>query len=314
MSNLLIETSAIRTFPKSLSSKHSSGNFGISSSSPFPKARNLKQRSLKMFVLQLFNKFTPFYPMLMGCRQFHSTPKAGPWTLLTSNPFNTSSAILKTGGNGDWLTTVAHWHMRYSLKQISWQQHEQVSELCANPFALSSRTVFGCSGASCIVHYLVLLHAIITHIECSCACKLNNILNALFTYRPLLNLLLPQPSSTFMDYGACCKTHVQLDTLTSHGSRDQVSEAGAAGHSQLGHKVCLNFVPFLIANVFSTTAELGHIIEGFCVALVCADFPRIQDLLGRMTSLVGKVVALCIAAHLLERAVSFFLSFGLERH
>ena len=121
MSNSLIETSAIRTFPKSSSSKHSSGNFGISSSSPFPKTRNLKQRSLKMFVLWLFNKFTPFYPTLMGCRRFHSTPKVGPWTLLTSNPFNVSLAMLKTGGNGDWLTAVAHWHMRYSLKQISRQ-------------------------------------------------------------------------------------------------------------------------------------------------------------------------------------------------
>ena len=42
MSNLLIETSAIETFPKCLSLKRSSGNFGTSSSSPFLKARSLK--------------------------------------------------------------------------------------------------------------------------------------------------------------------------------------------------------------------------------------------------------------------------------
>ena len=119
MSNLLIETSAIRTLPKSLSLKHSSGNFGISSSSPFPKARNLEQRSLKTFVLQSFNKFTSLFPTLMGYHRLHSTHKAGPWTPLISNLFNVLSAVLKTGGSGGWLTAVAHWHMRYLLRRIS---------------------------------------------------------------------------------------------------------------------------------------------------------------------------------------------------
>ena len=50
MSNLLIETSAIETFPKTSSLKHSSGSFSTSSLSLFLSARNLKQRSLKMFV------------------------------------------------------------------------------------------------------------------------------------------------------------------------------------------------------------------------------------------------------------------------
>jgi hypothetical protein len=80
MNNVLIETSAIKTFPKSSSFKRSSDNFGLSSSSPFPKARNLKQRSLKIFVLRLFGKFMPPYPTPKGCRRFHSTHKAGPWT------------------------------------------------------------------------------------------------------------------------------------------------------------------------------------------------------------------------------------------
>ena len=80
MSNLSIETSAIETFLKSLSFKHSSGRFSPSSSSPFPKARNLKQTSLKMFVLRLFGKFMPLYPTPKGCRRFRSTHKVGPWT------------------------------------------------------------------------------------------------------------------------------------------------------------------------------------------------------------------------------------------
>src|SRR5713226_1278248 len=100
MSNLLIETSAIKTFPKSLSFKCFLGNFSPSLSSPFPKAGNLKQRSLKMFVLQLFSKLMPFSPTLKGCCRFHSTQKVGPWTLLTSNPSNALLAVLKTGGNG----------------------------------------------------------------------------------------------------------------------------------------------------------------------------------------------------------------------
>jgi len=111
MSNLLIETSAINTIPKSLSFKHSSGNFDTSLSSPFPKAGNLKCKSLKLFVLQLFGKFILFSPTLMGCRRFHFTQKVGLWTLLTSNPSNALSAMLETGGNGGWLTTVARWHM-----------------------------------------------------------------------------------------------------------------------------------------------------------------------------------------------------------
>jgi hypothetical protein len=59
MSNLSIETSALDAFLKISSFTHSLGNFGTSSSFPFPKARNLKRRSLKMFVLRLFGKFMP---------------------------------------------------------------------------------------------------------------------------------------------------------------------------------------------------------------------------------------------------------------
>jgi hypothetical protein len=97
MSNLLIETSVIETFPKSLSLKRSLGNSYTSLSSPFPKAKNLKQRSLKIFVWQLFGKFMP---KLMVCRLFRSTHKVGPWTLLTSSPFNVLLVVLKTGRDG----------------------------------------------------------------------------------------------------------------------------------------------------------------------------------------------------------------------
>jgi hypothetical protein len=135
MSNLLIETSAIKTFPKSSSLKHSLGSFCTPSSSPFPKARSLKQSSLKRFVLRLFGKFVLLSPTLMGYRRFHFTHKVGPWTLLTSNPYNASSAVLKTGGNGGWLTAVARWHMRYFQRWVSWRR-ERVSSRNAHSFAL----------------------------------------------------------------------------------------------------------------------------------------------------------------------------------
>jgi hypothetical protein len=134
----LIETSAIETIPKISSLKRSSGNFGTSSSSPFPKATNLKQRSLKMFVLRLFGKFVS---TLKGCCRFHPTHRVGFWTLLTSNPSNALSVVLKTEGNGGWLTAVARWHMRYLLKRISCRRRDRANGLCANPFALR-HTVF----------------------------------------------------------------------------------------------------------------------------------------------------------------------------
>jgi hypothetical protein len=137
MSNLLIETSAIKTFLKSSSFKHFSGKFCPSSSSPFPKARNLEQTSLKMFVLRLFGRFMPLYPTPKGCRRFHSTHKLGRWTSRTSNPSNASSAVLKTGGDGGWLTAVVRWHMRCLLRPINWWRHARASGLCTSPFALS---------------------------------------------------------------------------------------------------------------------------------------------------------------------------------
>jgi len=66
MNSLLIETCTIKTFLKISSYKHSLGNFFASLSSQFPKARNLKQRSLKKFVLQLFSKFMLIFPTPMG--------------------------------------------------------------------------------------------------------------------------------------------------------------------------------------------------------------------------------------------------------
>jgi len=148
MSNSLIKTSAFKTFPKSSSFKRSSGNFGTSLSSPFPKPRNLKRRSLKPFVLRLFDKFVPFYPTLTGCRRFHSTHKVGPWTPLTSNPFNVLLAVLRIVKNGGWLTAVARWHMRYLLRRISERRHDRAPELCARTHSLESHTVFGCVACS----------------------------------------------------------------------------------------------------------------------------------------------------------------------
>ena len=78
ISNLLIKTDTIKTFLKSLSLKHFLDNFNTLLLSPFPKAKNSKQRSLKLFVLQLFGKLMPFYQMLVSSRQSHYTQKMGP--------------------------------------------------------------------------------------------------------------------------------------------------------------------------------------------------------------------------------------------
>lgn len=72
-----------------------------------------------MFVLRLFDKSILISPTLVGCCRFHITHKVGLWTPLTSSPFSVLSAVLKTGGDGGWLTAVARWHMRYSQGWIS---------------------------------------------------------------------------------------------------------------------------------------------------------------------------------------------------
>jgi hypothetical protein len=73
MNKLSIETSAIETFPKSSSFKMFFGQLQsivvipISQIIIYIYKADLKQRSLKMFILLLFGKFGPFYPMLKGC-------------------------------------------------------------------------------------------------------------------------------------------------------------------------------------------------------------------------------------------------------
>jgi len=106
MSNLLIETSTIETFLKFSSYKCFTGNSSTSSSFPFLKAMNFKQRSPKVFVLWLFGVLILISPTLMECRPFCFTCRLGPWTLLTLNVSSVLSAALKTGGDGGWLTAV----------------------------------------------------------------------------------------------------------------------------------------------------------------------------------------------------------------
>jgi len=106
MSNLSIETSTVKTFPKFSSYKCFTGNSSTSLSFPFPKAMNFKQRSPKVFVLRLFRALILSSPTLMECCPFHFTCRLGPWTLLTLNVSSALSAALKTGGDGGWSTTV----------------------------------------------------------------------------------------------------------------------------------------------------------------------------------------------------------------
>jgi len=98
MSNLVTKTSDFQTFLKFLSYKLSLGNFGTSSSSPFPKVTNSKRRSPKPFVSQLFSKL--LYPVLVRCYRFHIICRLGACTPLTSNPSSVWSAVLKTRKDG----------------------------------------------------------------------------------------------------------------------------------------------------------------------------------------------------------------------
>jgi len=106
MSNLSIETSTIETFPKFSSYKCFMGNSSTSSSFPFLKAMNFKQRSPKVFVSRLFGALILISPMLMERRPFRFTCRLGPWTLLTLNVSSALSATLKTRGDGGWSTAV----------------------------------------------------------------------------------------------------------------------------------------------------------------------------------------------------------------
>ena len=124
ISNLLIKTSNIETFPKNSSYNHSSGNFCTLSPSPFPKAKNLKWKSLTTSTWLLFSKLRLFPPTWMGCCQFCLTHKLEPWTPLTSNPSSALSAMLRTTENGGWSTTVVCWCMRYLLRWSSWWWHD----------------------------------------------------------------------------------------------------------------------------------------------------------------------------------------------
>src|SRR6267154_1809578 len=130
--------------------------------------------------------------MLKGCHQFHSTHKVGPWTPLTSSPSNVLSAALKTREIGDWLTAVVRWHIRYLLKRISWQWHDQVSEWALRVQThLLSCMVFRSGGAfiiHCLVSPFVTVHlspsihhrsfVTVTHVEHSYAC------NTIMPHRP----------------------------------------------------------------------------------------------------------------------------------
>jgi hypothetical protein len=85
-----------------------------------------------MFALRFFGTFIPFYPTLKGYSQSRTLDPA-------IKSIRVLSVVLKTGGNGCWLTAVACWHMRYLLRRISRRRHDRVSELCTNP---ESRTLF----------------------------------------------------------------------------------------------------------------------------------------------------------------------------
>ena len=66
------------------------------------------------------------------------------------------------------------------------------------------------------------------------------------------------------------------------------------------------FVLYLSAYLFSLTAELERTQALLWPAFARADFPLARDILGRTALLMGEVVVLRTAEHLLESAVSLF--------
>lgn len=336
MSNSLIETSAIKTFLKSSSFKRSSGNFSSSSSSPFPKARNLKQRSLEMFVLRLFGKLMPSYPTPKGCRQFHSTHKVGPWTPLTSNPSNVLLVVLKTGGNGGWLTAVAHWLMRYLLRWISRQRHDRASEPCMNPFALR---VAQCPAV--VVHRALfgttMRHRHTEHHRHAHRAPLSHTPSTIVTptehHRHTHRALAPLQLVQHRTPSSCRPPHLQppFTAATSRLMSLQRPYAPGCGHSSpkwgvncwsepswswptgpLGELPSHFWGASLILS--STYVKLGDLTIDFCVAAFHRDVPGLKHVAGQFVLLVGKVIALRLGASMLGRAVSplFFLSWNIS--
>ena len=70
------------------------------------------------------------------------------------------------------------------------------------------------------------------------------------------------------------------------------------------------FVLYLSAYLFSLTAELERTQALLWPAFARADFPLARDILGRTALLMGEVVVLRTAEHLLESAVSLFFLLG----
>jgi hypothetical protein len=66
----------------------------------------------------------------------------------------------------------------------------------------------------------------------------------------------------------------------------------------------------LLMNVFSATARLRHSTGELCDALIHANTPHVQRLLGRMVILAEEVTILWVGVHLLEDAVSCFICLG----
>ena len=156
MNNLLIETSAIKTFPKELEPQTFFRATSVHRrASPSSNARNLKRRSLKMFVLRVI------WQVHTVARRESPIPFYSQSGALDPTDIKSIQCVVgRVEDRGKWevrLTAVARWHMRYSLRQISWRQHDRASEFCVlEPI---------CSALHCLaaVVYSALFSAVVCH-------------------------------------------------------------------------------------------------------------------------------------------------------
>jgi hypothetical protein len=250
-----------------------------------------------MFVLQLFSKFMPKF---IGCHRFHSTHKVGPWTPLTSNPFNVLSAVLKTERHGGWLTAVAHWHMQYLLRQISGWRHDRASGLCA----YESRTVFGCGGARCIVYCLVPPYGVVTDIERARASHSNHppsITLLTFTLRS------PCQHSLKYSYKPSCLGSFTLGVVYIPGHAPSSLRLGwSCSHEGRcwwaiglpGKSLHLFFLALLM---FSRSYErLAELWDELSITMNTGDIGRAKHLMVRIVLQVGEILLLHFAGYVSE--------------
>jgi hypothetical protein len=133
MGDSLIETSAIKNFSKSSSFKRSSGNFGTSSSSPFPKAKGLEPKEPQSVCLAVIRQVDAILPNAHGMPPILFYSQSG--SLDPADIKSIQCVIGRVEDREKWglVDSMARWHMQYLLSE---RRHDRATELRATPFSL----------------------------------------------------------------------------------------------------------------------------------------------------------------------------------